>query len=90
MAETATPGNSATNERRRVFLHGNVVAEVFQGCDDEDNPMNDAAEKAKLIAEAFNVLHETGMTPRQLADALENSNKNFFSMQKTTATSAGD
>lgn len=47
---------------------GNPVADVpscFAGNGDKTN------EHAALIAEAFNVLHETGMTPRQLADKLK-------------------
>lgn len=35
----------------------------------EENAMREA--NAELIAEAFNVLHETGYTPRELADRLQ-------------------
>lgn len=34
-------------------------------------PQQEQEANAELIAEAFNVLHETGMTPRELAEAVQ-------------------
>lgn len=69
IAEQHMPNNSQTLERLRVFYKGNVVAEVFQSYI-EDTPMQDAQFNAGLVAEAFNTLAETGLTPRQLAEKL--------------------
>ncbi len=47
---------------RRVSPHYATCIAFCEGDSRRDN--------ATLIAEAFNVLHDTGMTPRELADAL--------------------
>ena len=48
------------------LMAGPEGEETYIICEWIDNP-----EDAELIAEAFNVLHETGMTPRELVAKLE-------------------
>ena len=49
-----------------------------------ERPNKEHKGNAKLIAEAFNVANETGYTPRQLADKVEEQNtKNLNTTKKT-------
>lgn len=48
---------------RMLHDHDNDDVAVLGDCHEEEEQAN-----ARLIAEAFNVAHETGLTPRQLAD----------------------
>jgi hypothetical protein len=45
-----------------------VIAEAFGRAADGEGSILPAEANARLIAEAFNVAHETGLTPRQLAE----------------------
>lgn len=45
-----------------------VVAEAFGRAADKDGSVLPAEANAHFIAEAFTVAHETGLTPRQLAE----------------------
>lgn len=65
----------ATCTMQRDGLHVVVTApyagEMDNGEWDHPEKVHEAEANAALIAEAFNILHETGMTPRELADLLE-------------------
>ena len=47
-----------------------MFQDTLMGPCEPDSQADEIAANAELIAEAFNVAHETGLTPRQLADAL--------------------
>ena len=64
-----------TPEVFRVTVHPNDACAYVDGQGTSMGEMavcyrgdGDHIQRAKLIAEAFNVCHETGLTPRQLAD----------------------
>lgn len=56
-------------------VDGASIAHVFEG------ETNEAEANASLISEAFNVLHETGFTPRELADRLKAINDGLNSCE---------
>lgn len=49
-------------------FYNHPVARVGAPLDKNDNRVEEAEANARLIAEAGTVLHETGLTPRQLAE----------------------
>jgi hypothetical protein len=63
-----TKGKVEINKNEQsIYVEANItICEVSQKCSKEEVEAN-----AELIAEAFNVTNESGLTPRQLLDKLK-------------------
>lgn len=86
---TPTPGPWEISDKNRTnVMHGKrAICSTggYQDSSDIEGVALTNEANARLIAEAGTVAHETGLTPRQLADEVENMNKVWAAERQNAA-----